>query len=209
MKLTNFKSLCLALTMAPIASFGAIAINFSGVSFLDSEGNPIPDGALVQIIASTTDAIFSDPTPISFIEGDDRVIASFAMDSTTSGVPGGAVVSLQIPNYSTFEGFTPGDSLLVRWFPTLTIDSAAPGATTYGSYRTDLILDGSNIAWIAPADAGGNFTLSVVSVDFGGSVTNANLTANLVTAIPESSSFAALAGLMVVGAVATRRRRSA
>lgn len=202
------KSILLSLAIAPVASFGAIAVNFSGVAFLDSLGNTVPDGTLVQIIASTADAVFSDPTPISFVSNDDRIIASFSVDAGTSGVAGGTVAALIIPDYSTFAGFTLGDSLMLRWFPSLTIGATQPGITSYGSYRTDSILDGSNIAWIAPADAGGTWTLSVISVDFGGSTSNAMMTASLVV-IPEPSSFAALAGLAVLGVVATRRRRSA
>ena len=204
-------SKCLALAaglLSVTSAWSAITINFSGVAFLDNSGNALPDGALIQIIASTQDATFELPTPGSFVSGDDIVIASFTVDSSTSGVPGGVVTALNIADYSSYSAsFNLNDPLTIRWYPSLTSGSVAPGVTTYGQFRSGDTVDGSDISWAAPADGGNTYNLSLISTDFGGSVAPTALRANLAT-VPEPGSFAALAGFAVLGLAASRRRRA-
>ena len=203
---------CLALVagvLSATSAWSAITINFSGVAFLDNSGAALPDGALIQIIASTQDAGFAAPTPSAFVSGDDIVIASFTVDSSTSGVPGGVVAALNIADYTTYSAsFNLNDPLTIRWYPSLVAGSATPGATTYGEFREALAGDGSDMSWAAPADGGNTYALNLISTDFGGSVAPSALRATLVTAVPEPSSFAALAGFAVLGLAASRRRRA-
>jgi PEP-CTERM putative exosortase interaction domain len=201
------------LTTAICASsaWAAITINFAGVAFLDNNGNPLPDGALIQLIASTQDAVFSAPTSTAFTSGDDVIIASFIVSSASSGVAGGVVAQLDIADYSTYSAsFNIGDPLAVRWYPSLGLGASAPGATTYGQYTSTSVLNGSDIAWLAPADSGGTYTLNLISTSFDGETPAVNLRASLTTsAIPEPSSFAALASLAMLGFAAMRKRRRA
>lgn len=211
MKTTKILALA-ATTASSSVLWGAITINFAGVAFLNSSGNPLPDGALIQIIASTQDATFNAPTATAFVSGDDVIIASFTVDSVSSGVAGGVVAQLNIADYTTYSAsFSVNDPLAVRWFPSLTTSSTVPGSTSYGHFSSSSVLSGSDIAWLAPADAGGTYTLNLLSTDFSGETPVAQMRANLSTAgaIPEPSSFAALAGLAMLGVAGMRKRRSA
>jgi hypothetical protein len=129
----------------------SVTIDLSAGQLLTSAGAPLADGSLIQLLAST-DNSFTAPSATSFTggAGDDIVLASFALDSSTSGVSGDFEHIIQL---TLSSGLNAGDQLLLRWYPALTTASSAPGSgTSYGQFRTDSVVDGSNIAWVTPGD---------------------------------------------------------
>jgi len=118
--------------------------------------------------------------------------------------------------FSYSGNFGAGDPLYFLWFPTINqFNATVGGGVSYGSFTsaTAQTLTGAEIGWTAPAD--GNYTLLALTLSQGADPTEAIspslLKANLTTAgaaIPEPSSFAALAGFGMLGFAAIRKRRS-
>jgi hypothetical protein len=159
-----------------LASFCAtlnasVTIDLSAGQLLTAAGAPLPDGSLIQLLAVTTGTTFAAPSDTSFTGGsaDDLVLASFALNSATTGTPGDFDNAIQL---TLSGGLSVGDALLLRWFPTLTTASATPGSgTSYGQFRTDAVVDGSNIAWVTPGD-GSTDSLNFTTSSQGGSQPN-------------------------------------
>jgi hypothetical protein len=180
-----------------------VTINLGGAYIYLSDGmTRAPMGSLVQLIVSTTDNVFTAPTPDSFTGGsaDDFILASFSVN-----LEPGAFLQDIIVNFASFPNLGPGDHLLLRWFPTLTPASTAPGlGTQYGQFRTDLIENGSTTNWTMPPD-GQTHDLNFLTMGFGGTRPEADGAANLVV-VPEPSTYALMA-FGAVGLVVMYRRR--
>ncbi len=187
----------------------SVAIDMQVASLYVSSGPfvPAPDGTLIQIVVSTADSTFDDPTPGDYLggSGDDIILAQFALDrSTAFDTPGAHSESVGFT--LGVNNVTVGDPFIVRWFPTLigpigessTLGEfpSSPGfSTLYGQYRTDSVLDGSDIVFVIPPDAA-LYTLNIWdSVIAGGSLEQMTLTADMMTAIPEPSTYA----FMIIG----------
>ncbi len=164
----------------------------------DQNGAPIPDGALFQIIASA-DTVFDAPTPTSFFGGNDILVFSGAFDSSSGFGLGTAFLSFTDVPLATYP--IAQSNLIIRWFPTLSAQSAAPGfATFYGEYGFT-----QDSSWVAPAP-GSSLMYEFVTVAAGGTIADAVGRATLQTAIPEPSTYAAIFGALALGFVAYRRR---
>ena len=206
MKTIRNLSLVAITVLAILPAKADVTINLGVSKLYKADGTTlVPDGALIQLVASTTDTTFTAPTAASFTgnSSDDVVLASFSLDSSTYG-PGSFIKALPV----TLSGnLTTGDQLILRWFPTLTTLSSSPGAgTIFGQYRTDATLDGSEGAWVLPAD-GTPYSLVFQTISAGGSVANSAGAASLVTAVPEPSSYGLLGAAALAGVVVRRRRR--
>lgn len=189
-------------------SQASVNINLGvGELYGTSTSTIFPDGGLVQLIVSTGDASFSIPTAGSFVSGDDIVLGNFDLQSGVSGAPGALSTALSI-NYS--GSLAAGESLLVRWFPTLTLGSVGAGpaaGTIFGQYRTDSAIDGSSTGWFLPAD-GQTVALNFLTLAVGGSSPESlGLSSSMVTAVPEPATYAAILGLVTLGLVGYRRFR--
>ena len=166
----------LALTLRLSAGTNVLV---SAGALRDAAGNPLPSGALVALVASTADTTFSAPLPgVSIRPGetlanDDIVVATWAVDSASTGVVGGSYrlvsfdyAALAIPNFGA------GDKLMLYWFPAATLVNPVilPNAT-YGGYRTDSISPHSNMNWVAPVDTNGaTLALGFLTDGVGGDV---------------------------------------
>jgi len=198
------------LVLSSLATVSAsITINLGGGNiYSTSTATLAPPGSLIQIVASTADNIFTDPTSTSFTGGsaDDVVIASFVINAGL-GSPG---TFAQAIIFNLSATLTTGDLLLLRWFPTLTIADATgapPAGTPYGQFRTDAVENFSDIAWVVPADN------SIVSLNFltlaqGGTRPESDGVAKF-TVIPEPSTYALLAVGLAVVAFSRRRLKLA
>ncbi len=204
MKNTTFAlSAFAALTLA--ASNLSAGVGVTGPAVRGS-GTGIALGDFAAILVSTSGASFST---VSFTAGELlNDVASYG--SGFALVQVGSVASsfgtLQFnANFTTelVNGISQGDSFAVITFnDSLNNASGAVAGDTYKIW--------TNAAWLVPAD-GSNFTFTTGTVGAANfpTATGAPTLTGVVSAIPEPSSFAALAGLAVVGMAATRRRRSA
>src|SRR5579884_1408634 len=87
---------------------------FAGKLLMADGTTAMPNGTLIQLIASTTDSTFTAPNTSSFTGGsaDDIVVSSYVMNSSTGG---GAGLDLQAITFSYSGNFNQGDPLLLRW----------------------------------------------------------------------------------------------
>lgn len=199
------KLLILALVFVSAAYTRAdVTINLGGGNLYFADGTTLaPVGSLVQLIVSRGDSVFTAPSDGSFIGGssDDFVIRSFTINQGPGAFAEQIIFSLTDP-------LGPGDQLLLRWFPALTLADSAPTAgTQYGQFRTDLVENFSTTGWIVPSDSA-TIALNFLTGGQGGSRSEAEGAANLVVMIPEPSTYALfLGGLGLVGFV--RRRTKA
>lgn len=136
-----------------------ITISFTGGDFFRQDKTTyMPTNGLLELIADTTGNGFSAPTANAFLPAGsgDVIVASFSLTGTYDGA--GTTQNLlkyDPTNATLYPGLAQGDALELRWFPTLTTASTAPGAgTEYGEFRTNVSQDGSNLspAWTEPAN---------------------------------------------------------
>lgn len=197
------------------ASANAASIITLNSAFLTLENalSRLPDGSLIQLVASTTDATFAAPSSGSFVGGsvDDVVVARFLLDSSTfGGQAGGFSKSISLDYTAGAYGglsLSQNDPLLLRWWPTKDLTSVAPQTNDrYGEFRIAAVMDGSSIGWAIPAN-NSSATLNFATLSAGGSQPNSSGAASKLVATPEPAT-AALAVLGAVPLLARRRRQS-
>ncbi len=194
----------LLMTAAPVGA--TVTINLEAAVLFQSDGTTaIPMDSLIQLVASTTDSAVTLPSTTSFTGGsaDDVILASFG--SNNAGGPGSF---LQPIIFSLTGNLNTGDELMLRWWPSLTVSSSTPGTgATFGQFRTDAVENGSNIAWVVPAD-GSTVDLNFKDLAFGGTEPNSAGTASFsTTAVPETSTVlcAGLCAVLLLAHAARRR----
>lgn len=108
----------------------------------------MPTSGLVLLVASTADDSFAPPTPAAFVSGDDMIVGRWDLSALHEP---GQLLDLVTTNLQ--GAWTPGDPLLLYWFPSLTLSATAPGAAglPYGTYRSNVATDGGE-SWITPSD---------------------------------------------------------
>lgn len=187
------------LALPLLATAQTVTMVFTVGILANAGGTALSDGSLVQLIASP-DATFAAPTDTTFVGGNDVLFYSAGFDSSTIGTPGGAQITLTGLSLTTYPIAT--YKLALRWFPTLTTAATTPGASTaYGQFDFN-----SDATWVAPS-AGNSDNYTMLTTAASGSLPNSTGYASLTTAaIPEPSTYAALAGLAALAAAAWRRR---
>lgn len=205
------------------ASQASVTINFGMGNMYSSTGTTtaFPSGGLLNLLALDSGTwssaypnlatALSTNTSSWTLPGTTLVGQIANDDSGGSGVTGGAF------SFSYSGNFGVGDQLLIVAYPGLTLSSSSPGAGKAGFfYRTDSIVDGSLIAYVAPAD-GGAYDLFSYTLDLGGTSPNNQFTSGTgaaggqgFTTVPEPSTYALLAmsGIGMAGYVIRRRRRA-
>jgi hypothetical protein len=188
----------------------AITINLTAGILLDENSNVLADGSTLMLIASTGDLDFGNLTSLNLAsptafpnEGDDVIIARFALDSTIVGVPGAHQQAINF-NLGDF-GTSANNPLLFVWYSGL-LENTSPTAPGYSRhFGTFGFPDDSN--WKVPGDNSATIFLSFQTEDAEGPWPNSAGQADQITqAIPEPSTYA-MVGLGLLGAVVARRFR--
>lgn len=204
----NKKLLTFAVTLCGLTSAALNAgVGVTGPA-VRGAGTGIALGDFAAIIVSTDGTSFST---ISFTQGELLNLASSYGTGFTVLQTGSVINSLGTlqfnANFTTelVNGISQGDSFAVVSFNTSLNDAS-------GAIAGDTFKIWTNPAWVIPAD-GSNFTFTTGTVGSSNFPTSTGLPAITGTvtggAIPEPSSFAALAGLAMLGFAGMRKRRSA
>ena len=169
-----------------------------------------PAGGLLQLIASPS-GTFSAPTSTSYVTGDNVLISSFAASYTASQISGETLTTTAYPLTTSSYNLTTGESVLLRFYPSLTAANtpASPTlGTTYGQVRSSTIefpTDGSETAWVIPA-SGVAADLNYITLNDGGTYSNLSaqatnvVLAGVATGVPEPSAYVlALIGIAAIG----------
>jgi hypothetical protein len=168
-------------------------------------------GGLLQVLVSTNGSFaapslgsYTDFSPSTF------VLANLAMNDTKTDETDNTF------QFSLGGNVAQGESLMLRWFPSITLLQEQSGATpllgtTYGQFEgssADLYPgDSTSIPWTIPAD-GSNSDLYFLTVASGGTHAETVALANqTVSAIPEPATTSLLAGAVALGAMIWRRRK--
>lgn len=203
---------------AAAASQASITLETQFANLYDADGiTQIGAGKIGILVADTdgtgiTNAMNTVLTEGTFLGGssDDLIVKVFTSINNVADFSGSSGFSdVSVITYS--GNFTAGDNLYLLWFPTLTTaGSTVVDGTAYGVYRSDNVntASGSDIAFVAPPDDNGVYTLAVFdnSLVPASGVTTSDLTANQVAAVPEPSSTAILV-MVGIGVVLIQIRR--
>jgi hypothetical protein len=194
-------------------AFSSVTINL-GIGRMNSSTNnstPFPKGGLLNLLSldSGTWAGLGDLNSLfstlnSFTPAGTTLVGQiYSDDSSGPGSANGAI------NFNYTGAFNAGDQLMLVAYPN-------PLCVNLGFFfRTDSVIDGSDIAWVAPAN-GSTVSLFAYTLDEGGSLPNNQFTTgpgaaggngfgNLAPCIPEPSTYALL--LMGAGAMWFWKRR--
>jgi hypothetical protein len=177
-------------------SASAVTLNTSFGVLSDSTGNPLADGSLLQLIAST------DAT----IDGGDLLLAAWGLNSATSGVPGGDENSIgfnlgqSIPTLGGGTASAQGGMLLFLRFFATPVESEQVGI-----FRTDTPEFGA--PWVIPGDNSATVMIALATEGYGGTLPDsAASTAPATDVIPEPTT-GVLVGLSLLSLAGLVRRR--
>lgn len=175
----------------------AAVINLFAGQLRDENGVAIQNGDLIQIVVSTGDSSFADPSGLSFVgsSADDVVAFSFAFNRATTNTDGAdnRPISLNYETPTNGKQIGPGMPILLRWFPTRDTLASSPSAgDPYGEFRTAAIVDGSTIGFVTP-DNGATATLNFATQSIGGSQPNSAGVASKIVPVPEPATASLLA----------------
>jgi hypothetical protein len=177
---------------------GSITINLSAADLATSTGALIPSGSgLVLLVADTANNSFGTPTADAFYSGDDLEVFRGTVNLDNGFFQAGIDLAFARAN----------NPLILYWYPSLGQSAATPGAGTYyGAFRTDEVLDGSDIAWKVPAGDGSTVGLNFYTTSQGGSNPNSSGWATSITPVPEPATCGLMAALVcLAGAVVSKR----
>jgi hypothetical protein len=199
-----------AVALTHLSSQAAVTISINAELLKDFDNSSMPVTGLAVLVASTTDAVFNDPTSTSFVTGDDIELKRWNLSAwSTVGALSDVATSL------SFSGnWNAGDPLQLYWYPSLTLASTQPlSGTHYGTFRSDLVLDNSTSGWVTPSDGTINTTLNFYTQDAlflntgGANLASAGVASQIV-AVPEPTTYVGVFGfLSLVGMVLRKYRR--
>src|SRR5687768_11432143 len=109
--LKRWAVLCLLPLFAVVAKGETVGIIVTATGLTNSSGGALPDNSLIQVIANTAGQTPGAPTVSSFVSGANVVLASFGLDSSTTGIAGSFQIYLTVDR-SAFAGLNSGAPLL-------------------------------------------------------------------------------------------------
>lgn len=196
------------LAMFQAATSAQILLRLDAEILKDQNGNAIPIGdGLMILVASTTDAVFNDPSADFFVKGDDVEVGRWAIHIDNASDQNG-VLFVDNQSFSPSGHWNEGDPLALFWYPSLTTASTSPSVgDAYGIYRDAVGLDGGD-PWVTPADSQQRNLYFLTSDSmFNGSAPH-NGQANL-TVVPEPTAYAVAFGIAMLGFSGIRACRAA
>jgi len=136
-----------------------------------------------------------------------------------NNIGGNSGVVQDLFTFTYSGGLAPGEEMLAVCYPGLTTNSSAPGVGATGFFfRTNAVIDNSNIAWLTPSDGASGVILNANTTDLGGSVPSNSFTAGAgaiggagftTAAVPEPSAMMLLLpGLALTVLFVRRGKRS-
>ncbi len=197
---------------------GSVSISIYTGQLYDFNQSVLPDGALVLLIADTSQNGFgslltgSQLSVGSFLNADDQILGTALID-TDSFAPGSTVAEFDAISLSTgiFSTLTSNDPLAIVWFSFLDGSSTnISTGDTYGLFTGGLTpLEGTS-PWIVPSSGSALielfFKTEIADGPYPESAAYATFT---VGAIPEPATYASFLGAAALGFVAYRKRRHA
>jgi len=172
-----------------------------GALFGSTLDQPLQSGALLVLVTSATNT-FTGPEAGSLISGDERILGTFSADIDVLGENGGFSTTI---SFLLGDGIVAGKQFALLWFPSLTEGDIPVGGESYGFY--------TDASWLVPVDGAlESYAYENDHPAVGGSIPSSTGLANRIVpggAIPEPSSFAAIAGFGMLGFAAMRKRRRA
>jgi hypothetical protein len=208
----------LVIGLSPLPASVTISFGMGDMYASTDTSTPFANGGLINILAKTDGLGWGDAASIfssltsSFVPTGSVLVASFGSNDPDGS---GTVSTAFTYNYS--GSFAAGQPLLLVAYSSLSTGSTQPGQGTTGFFfRTDSVIDGSDIGWIAPSD-GSTVSLFAYTLGLDGSLANNQFTSGAgalggsgFTTVPEPSTYAllTLGGLALAGHVLRRRRRA-
>lgn len=231
MNLRLVRFILFGLFAAAAARAQQVTIDITAGQLNDASGTMLSDGSLVLLLGTQNTSYRvdtdnpNDPGAFgtllggsnlaigSYLNSDVQIIGASTIDSENVA-PGSARFSTGSITIGagSFSSLASGQPVAVAWFPTLTFSATTlPGGASYGLFTTISPLDDSSLWQIpTPGEGGSAVTLNFFTTDIGGSydpsIANAAYTTG--SAVPEPGAYAAIAGVLVVGFVSWRRRKS-
>jgi hypothetical protein len=215
----NTLTLLTVLAASASTTLASVSFNLDADHLKDNLGNSLKEGALVMLVASTTDTTFSplsagSISTNSFLGTSDDLVLWRGFVTDTGATYSYPILNAQVPAMEFANGWGQDDRLALLWFPTLTESSTSIDVgTVYGLYTNPSSTTLSS-AWITPANGTSNYLLGLYTIDGaqvlgepGEIASDAGMASFTVSAIPEPSTYAAIFGALTLGGVCYRRYR--
>lgn len=189
--------ICALISSASLSVAASVTLNFEGGLLYGADTSaPLADGALVYAVAVSPGASLSGPIDGAFVSAADVFLGQWGVNSAVAGL---GSFSESLSNLEIAGDLSAGMGVWLVWFPDLQVSGGSPSlGLSYGVYH------GSS--WLIPESGTAGFYLETEAI--GGSLADAGFVANrVVSAVPEPSAFAVLAGLGALGFTTLRRRR--
>ena len=190
--------------LAPTAAQAAVVLNMAiGVLYKADGVTPLDANSTLVLLCDADNDGFGDLAQAtdSWTADAGDIVAAIVPTDNLLGVDGSAYLALTVD----VAGVTAGKPLMLAWYD-LPFDASASGpgqGIAFGAYRTDDVVNYSEIAWFVPAD-GATSALNFTTVNGYGELAESVGVANMVT-VPEPVTMSLLA---VGGLLLARRRRA-